>query len=303
MDDQIYAVGYRPLAAKGRRWVPWPIARTALTLAWRRRATKGAMLLCLMVFFGHGLYLVGQMMAMEFTQRQGHGFGVNSMVYGVLGQTQEVLATFLHTQFLATALALSIIGGGLIADDVHAGAFELYFARPLSRRTYAAGKLLAAAAVPALTILLPFIILWVLAVGISPSGQRGDLWWLILPGLGGGLLATATLASTVVGLSALGERGRTVGVIYVVILFALSALGEGLVEAGYDWAGYLSLQRNVSTVADSLLDVGFTSTAAELMRPHNVGVNPSAGPSALALGGFIAAGLGALWGRLRRVSA
>lgn len=304
MKDEVFAVGYRPLTERTRRWLPWPIARTALVLSWRRKATKGALLLCLMVFFGHALYLVGQMMAMEFSQsHMGGGFRARMMVAGVLGQTQEVLATFLHTQFLTSALTLAVVGGGLVADDIKAGAFELYFARPIKRRTYAMGKLLAAAIIPALTILLPFLLLWIIAVGISPEGQRGQLWWLIVPGMGGGLLATATLACTLVGLSAMGERGRTVGVVYVVALFALSAIGEGMYEAGYDWAGYLSPQRNVSTVAEALLGVGFTSISAEMLRPHNVGVNASAGASAAALVAFIALGLGALGARLRRVSA
>ncbi|MFN3197880.1 MAG: ABC transporter permease subunit [Bradymonadia bacterium] len=303
MRDQIHAVGYRPLEGRDTRFVPWPIARTALTLAWRRRATKGALLLCLVVFFGHALYLVGRMMAMEYSMNFNAGLGAQMMLYSVLGQTQEVLATFLHTQFLATALCIAVVGGGLVADDIKAGAFELYFARPIHRRTYAAGKLLAAATIPVVTILVPFCALWLIAVGISPEGQRESLWWLILPGLGGGLLATAMLACSLVGLSALGERGRTVGVVFVVALFALSGLAEGLTDAGFEWAGYLSPQRNVSTIAKSLLDVSFTSSITDMLQPHNVGVNPSALPSALSLLAFILAGLGALAARLRKVAA
>lgn len=298
--DRVYAVGYRPLETHQSRWTPWPIARTALVLAWRRRATRFALGFCALVFFGHAFYLVGQMVALELSSNFGQGGGMaNAMIKQAIGVSSEVLSNFLHTQFFGSALALAVIGGGLVAEDRRAGALELYFARPVSTAHYAQGKLLAALLVPAATLIAPFLVLWLMSVGIAPDGDRAALWWLVLPGLAGGLLASATLASLIVGLSALADRGRTVGVVFILGLLVLAAVAEGLASTGQDWAGYLSPQRNVSTLADAITGVGFRSLGARAVRPHDVGINESVIGSVLGLLVFIGLGLSALAARLR----
>ncbi len=295
--ERIYAVGYRPLDFKGRRQSPpWPIARTMLLLAWRKRATKVALLFCLAVVGGHGLWLVAQLLFRRYAGEMGgaHMLAVDQLV----GQAQEVFAAFLSMQFFVTAVALSVIAGGAVAEDRAAGAFELYFARPLTPRQYAVGKLLGAGLVPAATLVLPSLLLWIVAVGVAPPALRAQLWWLVVPALAGALLAAATLTATVVGLSALGRKARTVGVVYVGGLILLSGVAEGLAAGGVGWAGYLAPERDLRTVADTLLNVGLPSVGAQFL-PHRPQANPDALLSAAGLLAYAAAGLGALWWRLR----
>ena len=123
---------------------------------------------------------------------------------------------------------------------------------------------LAAWAIPALTIVVPFLLLWLLAVGVTPPGLRASLLWLGFPGLVGALLASVVLTTTVVGASALGERGRTIGVIYVFVWLLLSAVGESLAANGIRGAGYLSPARDVATMVEALLDAGPPSIAAAI---------------------------------------
>jgi len=62
VENRILAIGYRRRTdARTRRFVPWPIARTALVLAWRKRATKMAAMVCFGIFFAHWLWLVLQL--------------------------------------------------------------------------------------------------------------------------------------------------------------------------------------------------------------------------------------------------
>ena len=104
------------------------------------------------------------------------------------------------------------------------------------------------------------------------------------------------LTTTILGLSAVGERGRTVGVIYVVGMLILSALGDGL---DHRWAGYLSPLRNVQTISDAVLDAGGTGMLLSMLvsRPAT---NPSALVSAACLFVLAALGLFLLLWRVRK---
>ena len=99
------------------------------------------------------------------------------------GTTQEVLSSFVQVQFMTCAVALAIIAAGFVADDRHAGAFDLYFARPLTRMDYALGKSLATAAVPLAALVLPALGLWFVAVGGTSAAHGGALWSLGIPTL------------------------------------------------------------------------------------------------------------------------
>ncbi|MEM6994863.1 MAG: ABC transporter permease subunit [Myxococcota bacterium] len=301
--DEIFAVGYRKLPAeRSRRWAPWPIARTALALALRKRSTKIAGAVCGMVVFGAAMALVTQVIigrVSESVAQQGMGSMVGAAAKAVVGDTHEVLSSFIGSQLFFTAILLGTALGGLIADDRRTGAFELYFSRPLSRMDYAIGKLLAAAIVPATTIVLPFFLLWLGVVGTAPAGVSDELIGLVVPGLVTSLMATALLTTTIVGVSSVGERGRTVAVLYITLFVLLAGVGNGLSNAGYAWAGYLAPQQDLQTVADELLGVGGISMTASYLELRNA-TNASAWLSALALLGFTAAGLGVFFVQLRK---
>lgn len=295
-DDRVFAIGYRPLGDRGRRQPPaWAIARTMLTLAWRQRSTKIVLLMCLAVLGFHGVWLVGQLLFERLTEGPiGHGVPVGELV----GETREVLASFLRAQFYATAIAVAVIAGGAVAEDRAAGAFDLYFARPLTRADYALGKLGGAGLVPTVTVLIPVVLLWAVAVGIAPAGLRAELWWLGVPALAGGALATAVLAATIIGLSSVGRRARTVSVAYIAGLLVMSGVLEGITGAGFPLAGYLAPERDLHTLVDWLLEPGRSLAGAQIsarFRP----TNPSVFGSLLGLLGWIGAGLGLFWWRLR----
>jgi hypothetical protein len=300
--DEVCSVGYRRLPrAHERRWVPGAIARTAIAIAFRKRAAKLALVLCAFVVVAHGGTLVGQVLVGNMSHQMQDDLSgklMAGLVQQAVGQVHGTLSTFLGVQLHVTALLLAVVAGGLIAEDRRTRAFELYFSRPLGVLDYAIGKGLVAVALPLATIFAPFVALWLLAVGIAPDDLASELWRLLLPGLCAALLCVALLASTLLGASALGERGRTVGVAYVLALVMLGALADGLAEEGIAWAGYLGPLRDVQTVADALLRSGSPGMLASVLDVR-AETNDSALLSALALLAMIAAGIAALVARLR----
>lgn len=297
MIDRIFDVGYRRLDAGPRhRFAPWPIARTALLLAWRRRATKVGLLFCLGNVVLYGGLIIFQVLMQRFDNT---GMADAALAEAVFGTAQEVLSSFVQVQFMTCAIALAIVAAGFVADDRQAGAFDLYFARPLTRMDYAAGKVLATAAVPLAALVVPAFGLWFVAVGGTSATHGAGLWSLGPPTMATALCGTLWLTGAVIGLSAMGEKARAVGAVFVALLLGLSAVGEALPAAGYPPFGYLSPVRDLRTVADALLDVGSRSMGVALL--HKSGpLNASAWGSFLALVLQAALGFGALGWRLRR---
>lgn len=294
--DQVFDIGYRPMPERGRRQPPAvAIARTMLLLAWRQRATKIVLLICLAVLGGHGVWLVGQLLFERF----GSGMGPSGLpVTELVGSTREVLANFLRVQFFTTAIAIAVIAGGAVAEDRAAGAFDLYFARPLTRADYVIGKLGGAAIVPIATILLPVVLLWLTALGIAPAALRSELWWLGVPSLAGGVLSVAVLATTIIGASAIGQKARTVSVAYIAAVIVLSGIVEGMTGAGYAFAGYLSPERSLHTVVDWLLAPQQSMLGSQVSGRYTP-INHSALASLTALLAWAGAGFGLFWWRLR----
>lgn len=300
MKDRVFSVGYRRLPGeRPRRWAPWPIARTALALAWRSRSTKLGFAICAGSVFIHGMVLTTQVLLDRFMNVGSDGDMRRTMLQGVVGSVHTTFATFIGVQMVACAFLLAMVAAGLIAEDRRTGAMELYFSRPLRRRDYVLGKLLATALVPATTLVLPFLLLWILVVGMAPPKTAGPMLGLLLPGLLGAVVAAVVLTTTILGLSAVGERGRTVGVIYIVGMLVLSSLGNGLSDQGQAWAGYLSPLRNVQTLSDAVLDAGGTGLLLSMLtsRPET---NPSALVATACLLGLAAGGLFLLLWRVRR---
>lgn len=300
MKDRVFAVGYRRLPqGRPRHWAPWPIARTALSLAWRKRSTKLGLGLCAMSVFGHGMVVAIQMLTQRMVSERGAQSEIMSQVMrGFVGDVHGMLANFIAVQLIACAFLLAMVGAGLVADDRRTGAMELYFSRPLRRRDYLVGKILAAGLVPLGTLVVPFVLLWLFSVGMAPPQAVEPLLGLLLPGLLGALVAATVLTATILGLSALGDRGRTVGVIYVVGMLVLTTVGEELPSTGHDWAGYLSPLRNIQTLSDAALDAGSSGMLLSLIssRPDT---NPSVLLSVLCLLVLSAVGFGLLQWRVR----
>lgn len=301
MKDEVCAIGYRRLPQRGQRWAPWPIARTALALAFRKRSVKMAAALTVFVVFMHAVVIVGQVLVAEVASEGADddmmSFGA-AMVTQVVGKVHGTLSTFIGVQLHATALLLAVAAAGLIAEDRRTRAFELYFSRPLRPLDYAIGKALVPLVLSFATLVLPLVALFMIALGIAPHAIADELWPLLAPGLLGAIACAAVLSATLLGASAVGERGRTVGVAFVLGLGALGGFANGMAESGVRWAGYLGPLRDVQTVMDALLQAGSPGLIA--MLDIRESTNDSAWISAAVLAAISAAGVLAVVLRLRK---
>ncbi len=111
------------------------------------------------------------------------------------------------TLLLGFMIAL-FAGGSAVADDARAGAFQFYFARPVTREQYVIGKLVAAVTLTAMVTLAPALLLSLFRLATAQSGAE---LWQRLPGVGGaiglGLIEALALAAPALALSSL-SRGR-----------------------------------------------------------------------------------------------
>ena len=123
-----------------------------------------------------------------------------------------------------SAIAAAAIGGGAVADDRNAGCWTVYFSRPVSRLQYALGKLAGVSFVTVCLYVLPSILLWLIAIGVSQADGRAELWALGPATLGISTLGTLFIGSTILAVSAAGPKARSVAVIYGIALFLIAAI-------------------------------------------------------------------------------
>jgi hypothetical protein len=125
---------------------------------------------------------------------------LDRFVYALLGGWKVSLLLSLLTAMFA--------GGGAVADDVRGGAFQFYFARPVTREQYLTGKLLPPVALVACVSMAPSVLLAVLRIAMAKDGADAlASAFLPLQGLGFGAVLAIALGVPSVALSSL-SRGR-----------------------------------------------------------------------------------------------
>ncbi|MHC1605137.1 MAG: ABC transporter permease [Candidatus Methanofastidiosia archaeon] len=152
-------------------------------------------------------------------------------------------------------LFAAVVGAGIIANDKKDNTIVLYFTRGISKSGYLIGKLtILFIAFSALTI-LPFIILFALALvssNISLSAFKDNIW-ILGAGIALGVIVTLFLALLTAGLSTLlnDKRYAGAGLFVVVILSAL--LSDILISLnGNELMRLISLWDNLGMIGSYL---------------------------------------------------
>lgn len=188
----LHDVGYRPWSGSTRaNAAPAVIAGTGIRLALKSRWLRRVLLFAwspALVFAG-GFFAFEQ--AVEESSRgtlvtRGRGldsFGVvGALVADSLGGRLDepeaarrtvwsrlLLAFMRAPQAVLLAVVVGLVAPRLIAGDLRARAWLVYFTRPLGRGDYILGKVLALAAIVSLITLVPALVLWIVGVLVSPS--------------------------------------------------------------------------------------------------------------------------------------
>jgi len=188
----LHDVGYRPWTGATRSdRAAAVIATTGIRLAWQSRWLRRVVLFAWSpaVMFALGFFAFEQAVA-DGTLTVGRsgvrrldGFGmigglVAESLGGALADPDEarrvvwsrlLLAFMRAPQAVLLAVVVGLVAPRLIAGDLRARAWLVYFTRPVSRSEYILGKLGVLAAIVALITLLPALVLWLVGVLVSPS--------------------------------------------------------------------------------------------------------------------------------------
>jgi ABC-2 type transport system permease protein len=157
------------------------------------------------------------------------------------------------TLVLSFMLAL-FIGGGAIADDARVGAFQFYFARPVTKTQYLVGKLVPVLVLVGSITIGPGVLLALLRIALLPTGDEAlHKLPIALAAIATGAIVTVVLSLPALALSATSSRRGYVQGAYAT-LFVLPWLLGGIFAASTrsPWANILSLPAHLANVGQYL---------------------------------------------------
>jgi len=203
----IHDQGYRRYQGQrvpvGRAW--WTMARMHLMTAFKRRWFLMMLFAGWIQFFVMALIIVAPVLFPQLS--------------GLTSTTPQTFRDFLTRQQFFVFI-ITIVLGGLIADDRRANALQLYLSKPLTRVEYIVGK--AAPLLPALCLLLVQIVF-----SGSFSFLTNNLF--VLPAITLASLARALLSTfMILALSSLSKSSRFVAVMYAGLIFLTSSMSQVL---------------------------------------------------------------------------
>jgi len=206
----------------GRAW--WTMARMHLITAFKRRWFLMVLFAGWIQFFVSAVLIVAPVLFPQLS--------------GFTSTTPQTFRDFLSRQQFFVFI-ITIVLGGLIADDRRANALQLYLSKPLTRVEYIIGKaapllilILGVTLVPALCLLLLQIIF-----SGSISFLANNLF--VLPAITLASLARALLSTfMILALSSLSKSRRFVAVMYAGIIFFTSSMHQVLrqITGSRGWA-------------------------------------------------------------------
>ncbi|HPW18720.1 MAG TPA: hypothetical protein PLP83_10135 [Candidatus Aminicenantes bacterium] len=195
------------LAERRCRWAP--IARTGIRLAFRKKGFK-------FVFAGAFLPSFFALAGLYVSERLGDFKALVQSNRNLLEiDPRYFKAVFTNGSFLFLLILVLAYGtAGLVSDDIKHGSLQLYFARPLGKKDYAAGKMAVVAFFVLMAAALPGLLL--VAFKLVFAGSLAFLRaypWLPLSVLGYAALLTVFFGSYVLLISASSRNARYAAVL------------------------------------------------------------------------------------------
>jgi ABC-2 type transport system permease protein len=287
-------VGYRPWTGVLRTaWLsPWPIARTALRMLFRRKLFWILYLVALLNFvvFASCIYLLSQIDLEELTRGQRMDRAqfsfiripnlqelVNELRLRLhLAGTGATYRNFFWLQGYIVMAVLSMAGAVLIGNDYQHGTLPFYLSKPLGRWHYLLGKCLAVGFLINLMTTVPALLIYAECGLLNAwptrleEGDCIDAQRLLLGILGYGGILTVCLSLLVVALASWLRKTVPLIMVWLGILFFARLVANAMV----DWLGYdvhwrlLDLWNNMYVVGSECL-----GTAAQLTENRRVWSN------------------------------
>jgi hypothetical protein len=190
------------------------MARMHLVTAFKRRWFLVVLFVGWVPFLGFAIFIAGPVLFPQLS--------------GMAPVTPQTFRSFLNWQQFFVFI-ITIVLGGLIADDRRANALQLYLSKPLTRVEYILGK-----AAPLLILILGVTLVpavFLLLVQIVFSGSFSFLTnnLFLLPAITLASLTRALLSTfMILALSSLSKNRRFVAVMYAGIIFFTSSMSQVL---------------------------------------------------------------------------
>jgi ABC-2 type transport system permease protein len=224
----------------GPGWSPWPIARVALDMMFRRKlfwALYGfALLTFLLFFFGQYLLAWAEAQAGESTVSV---LGVKrnpaewiALIRGQLrlNGTGETYRNFFWYQGYMVMVVLALAGALLVGNDFQFGSLPFYLAKPLAPWHYVLGKCLAVAFFINLMTTVPAVVLYVQYRTLYSWGNVQDELGLLGGILVYGLVLTVFLSLMLVATASWLRRTVPLIMAWTTMFFFMRLLGSALVD-------------------------------------------------------------------------
>lgn len=229
----------------GRRFPWWPITRTGIQLAFKKKAFRfffAAAFLPAFVALG-GLYVSERLEDFKALVQSNRT---------LLAIDPGYFKTFLTNggALFGLILVLVFAAAGLIADDLKHSSLQLYFSRPLRKRDYLVGKMSVIAFFVLILTAVPYLVLVLFKLVFAGNLKfLAEYPWLPLSILGWSAFLTVFFAFYVLLLSASSRNTRYVSVlIFATYLFsdALGGILLAIFRTPYVWL--VSLRANLQQI-------------------------------------------------------
>lgn len=225
-----------------RRFRWWPITRTGIQLAFKKKAFRfffAAAFLPPFIALA-GLYVSERLEDFKTLVRS------NKALLSIDPGYFKIFLTNGSTLF-GLILVLVFAAAGLVADDLRHSSLQLYFARPLGKTDYLVGKMSVIAFFVLVLTALPYLVLVVFKLIFAGNFKFVAQYpWLPLSILGWSVLLTVVLAFFVLLLSATSRSTRYVSIlIFTTYIFsdALAGILTQIFKTPY--MGLFSIRTNL----------------------------------------------------------
>ena len=177
---------------------------------------------------------------------------------------------FLYLQCYIVLMTASIVGAGLIANDVRSNALEIYLTKPITALDYLMGKLAVIGFFVFLVLLVPALLMFMVASAVW-TGFATAAWPILGPLLLICLLLSFVNGMVILGLSSLAKSPRYATIIWFVLCFLTLLVGTILLGTTRNtWLEMVSYRENFAIIIGHLLD---TKPLYELMMGRQIGEN------------------------------
>jgi len=263
------------------------ISRT-LSLEWASGLLKTAFILGMIPMVACGAWMFFKIWGINQLAAQG---APREMLLEKFGNPSDWVFYCVFWCQIWFAFAISLLAAApAISDDVRTGAFQFYFARPVSKGHYLLGKLVPVWLFLALTTVPPGLALSLLRVALCKTAAEA---WQALPLVAStlvyGLISATVLSLVPLAMSTLGRRSGALQGAWAAVFFLPWILGETLASAtDIPYAALVSIPTDLRLLAQGLFGMA-PSYAVPWYLPAAI------------LGALAAASLWVLLRRLERV--